>query len=409
MMRAGARVPGPARSRGRPGGRRRAALEGADEVGGGCRTGLGPGRHVASGRQRDGRGRRRDEHGLAVPARAGKRPLHGKFDHHGGEAGQPHERPDPRDAADPPVDCFYVYPTVSAQKSINADLTVDPAETAVARAQASRFSQDCRVYAPMYPQLTTYAIEHPTKVTAADLEKAYGAVQSAWQDYLAHYNKGRGVVLIGHSQGSAMLIELVKSQIDPNASVRKRLVSVIIPGGNVIVPIGKSVGGSFQNVPACQSDSQTGCVVAYSSFEQTPPTNTLFGKPGSGVSELTGTTTTAGVQVLCVDPAALGGGVGTLEPYFPTAEVIGDLWTGASQAPKYPTPWASYPDHYSAQCEYQNGISWLQVDNVAKAGDDRPEVKETLGPTWGLHLVDVNIALGNLVDLVHSEAVAYRG
>jgi hypothetical protein len=31
-------------------------------------------------------------------------------------------------------------------------------------------------------------------------------------------------------------------------------------------------------------------------------------------------------------------------------------------------------------------------------------VRQTLGPTWDLHLVDVNIALGDLVDLVGSEA-----
>ncbi|HEY7948814.1 MAG TPA: DUF3089 domain-containing protein [Acidimicrobiales bacterium] len=48
-------------------------------------------------------------------------------------------------AKDPPIDCFYVYPTVSAQPAVNADLTVDPEETAVAVAQASRFSTACRI------------------------------------------------------------------------------------------------------------------------------------------------------------------------------------------------------------------------------------------------------------------------
>ena len=47
----------------------------------------------------------------------------------------------------PKVDCFYVYPTVSEQVGINADKTVDPAQTAIAEAQASRFSGNCRVYA----------------------------------------------------------------------------------------------------------------------------------------------------------------------------------------------------------------------------------------------------------------------
>ena len=57
-------------------------------------------------------------------------------------------------AANPSVDCFYVYPTVSEQSGVVANLHVDPSETAVARIQASRFSQVCKVYAPVYPQLT---------------------------------------------------------------------------------------------------------------------------------------------------------------------------------------------------------------------------------------------------------------
>jgi hypothetical protein len=66
------------------------------------------------------------------------------------------------DPASPPIDCFYVYPTVSAQPGILANLHVDPTEIAVARAQASRFSQVCKVYAPVYPQLTLHAITTTT-------------------------------------------------------------------------------------------------------------------------------------------------------------------------------------------------------------------------------------------------------
>jgi hypothetical protein len=312
------------------------------------------------------------------------------------------------DAAHPPVDCFYVYPTVSEQSTINANLDVDPAETAMARIQASRFSQDCRVYAPVYPQLTDYAVDHPRLVTKAALDEAYGGVLAAWHDYLAHYNMGRGVVLIGHSQGAAMVIRLIRSQVDPDPSVRRRLVSAIILGGNVTVPVGKTVGGSFRHVPACGSATQTGCVVAYSSFDQTPPTDTLFGKPGAGVSELTGTTATAGLEVLCVDPAAPSGGSGTLEPYLPSATVAAPVDTPALGAPAVATPWAAYPDLYSARCEHHDGISWLQVTDVAKAGDTRPVATELYGPTWGLHPLDVNLALGNLVALVRTEALAYE-
>ena len=91
-----------------------------------------------------------------------------------------------------------------------------------------------------------------------------------------------------------MLIRLIRSQIDANPALRKRLVSAIVLGGNVQVPAGKSVGGSFQHVPACTAASQTGCVIAYSSFPSQPPAFTLFGRPGTGVSLLSGQTATSG-------------------------------------------------------------------------------------------------------------------
>ncbi len=35
-------------------------------------------------------------------------------------------------------------------------------------------------------------------------------------------------------------------------------------------------------------------------------------------------------------------------------------------------------------------------------------VEELIGPEWGLHLVDVNIALGNLVNTVAIQTQAYQ-
>jgi hypothetical protein len=290
-----------------------------------------------------------------------------------------------------------------------ANLHVDPAETAVARVQASRFSQVCKVYAPMYPQLTLHALLDEGAITAADLITAYGGVQAAWKDYLAHYNHGRGVILIGHSQGASMLIQLLTREVDNDAAVRAHLVSAVILGGNVTVPVGKTVGGSFQHIPACTTSTETGCVIAYSSFDQMPPSDSLFGRPGAGVSLLSGSTSSAGLQVLCVNPADPSGGTAPLDPYFPTqseASGLGDL--SGLKPPKLATPWVTEPDLYSGQCRSQGGATWLQVSAPVNAGDPRQVVGQTLGPTWGLHLVDVNIALGNLVELTRRQAAAYQ-
>jgi pimeloyl-ACP methyl ester carboxylesterase len=313
------------------------------------------------------------------------------------------------DAAHPGIDCFYVYPTVSEQTAVLANLAIDPAETAVAVAQASRFSEACRVYAPIYPQLTLHGITDPGQVTEADLLTAYGGVAAAWKDYLAHDNHGRGVVLIGHSQGAAILIALLERQVDDDSAVRRHLVSAIILGGNVTVPVGKKVGGSFRHIPACTSVTETRCVVAYSSFDTQPPADSLFGRPGAGVSSLIpgARRSTAGMQVLCVNPASPSGGTAALSPYFPSARVASGLGAEAGGAPSVASAWVTEPDLYTGRCLYRHGASWLQVSAPLRPGDHRTVVTEALGPTWGLHLVDVNIALGNLVSLVAHEGRAY--
>ncbi len=309
-------------------------------------------------------------------------------------------------APDPPIDCFYVYPTVSRQKGTNSSLAIDPEERAVAVAQAARFSQVCRVYAPMYPQLTLAAISKPGAITFAPALVAYNGVSSAWHDYMANYNHGRGVVLIGHSQGAFLLTALIKFEVDGNADARRLLVSAILLGGNVTVPVGKSVGGDFANIPACASATQTGCVVAYSSFDTTPPADAVFGRTGSVLNPFAGIST-APQQVLCVNPAAPAGGSGVLRPYFPTTG-LSLLVSGAATTPLAATPFISFPAEYSAHCQSTGGATWLQIDRTGGTSDRRPGVVRPLNPAWGLHVVDVNIALGNLVDLVRSESAAFR-
>jgi hypothetical protein len=316
-------------------------------------------------------------------------------------------REDTAPAADPKVDCFYVYPTVSDQKTAIANLSVDPEEQAIALTQASRFSHVCRVYAPMYRQATLAAIQGAATASAdkkLSIDVGYQDVLAAWNDYLAHDNQGRGVVFLGHSQGSGVLIRLLASQVDPNPKERKLLVSAVILGGNVTVKQGSDIGGDFQNIPACRSFTQTGCVVAYSSFLQPPPANTLFGRPGAGLRA--GQKAGTDLQVLCVNPAAPAGTDTTpVNSYFTTTKFPGLIGTVSGAVPKASTPWVSYPDRYTVKCASAGGADWLQV--TLAAGDSRPAVAQTLGPTWGLHLYDFNVTLGNLVDLVGQQTAAY--
>jgi Protein of unknown function (DUF3089) len=322
-----------------------------------------------------------------------------------GRAGATHiQRASP--AGNPTIDCFYVYPTVSGQPRLNASLAIGIRERAIAIAQASRFSQVCRVYAPVYRQVTLGALEHPRGVTRASALVAYESLRLAFHDYLAHYNHGRGIVFIGHSQGAILLTRLLKREVDAEPAVRRLLVSALVLGGNVTVAKGKGVGGDFAHIPACHSSHQTGCVVAYSSFTSKPSKQSQFGRTGSdaGIRLLAPHEPSPRLRIMCVNPAAPGGGTGSLDPYVPSLAL--EFLPGGRTAPVPSTPWVSFPDEYTARCESSGQATWLQVTRARSSGR-WPDLTRMADPALGLHIVDVNIALGNLVRLVHEESLAY--
>jgi hypothetical protein len=300
-------------------------------------------------------------------------------------------------ATHPPIDCFYVYPTVSTAKGLNAPLRSAPEIVAVARAQAAQFAAHCRLFVPVYRQITETALLSGKYTDPKATATAFGDVQSAWDDYLRHDNHGRGVVLIGHSQGAMMLKRLIQTDVEPQLAERVVLVSAILLGGNVGVPDGKTEGGDFTSVPACTQAAQTGCVVAYSSFATTPPANSLFGR--SGVT---------GQHILCVDPTALLHENGRLHPLLPSSRLIGSALPGdvvpGSQA--VTTGFAGYPGTLTARCSTAAGASVLHVSGGV-AGHPVAQLQQ-LGPAWGLHVADINLALGDLVQLVGREAKAWH-
>jgi hypothetical protein len=308
----------------------------------------------------------------------------------------------------PKIDCFYVYPTVSDQKTPQANLDIDPEERSIALFQASYYSRYCRVFAPIYRQLTLSgigAVSSTPSTTQAGTTRAatnpnagYDDVLAAWKTYLAKDNHGRGVVFIGHSQGSFVLEQLLSRQVDNKPSVRKLLVSAIILGGNVTVKKGQAVGGTFAHIPACRSTAQLGCVVAYSTFDAPVPTDSLFGR-----------TTKAGLEVLCTNPAALGGGSAPLDAVYPTAPFAPGTTIGAATAllgirpAPVSTTWVEYGDAYRGKCTSTGGADVLQIQALNGA----PTIHAVPTAEWGLHLVDAQITLGNLVKMVGIEAARY--
>jgi hypothetical protein len=278
---------------------------------------------------------------------------------------------------------------VSSEPGPNSDLAIEQSEVLAAKDQASRFSAVCRVWAPMYRQVTTTAL---FKGGLTALNVAYSSLLSDWEYYLQHENNGRPIIFLGHSQGAAMLIRLLAEEVDPNPAVRDRMVVAILAGGNLQVPTGKAVGATFKNIPLCTSQDKAGCAIAYSTFGSAPPPTALFGRPGTGVSLMSLQLTSTGEQVACVNPASLAGGTGNLDPYF---------------LPPGTNTWVTYPGLYTASCRDAGGATWLQVTALKTPGDSRPVITASFGPDWGYHGDDVNLALGNLVADVATLENAY--
>ena len=306
-----------------------------------------------------------------------------------------------------PIDCFYVYPTVSSDPGGNSDMTPDLPEKAVADQQFARFGSVCKLYAPNYRQVTIAALRRVMMGQASngDGELAYADVRDAWKDYLARDNHGRGVVLIGHSQGSRILLRLLKEEIDGKPA-QKQLVSALILGMNTPVDPAKDAYGSL---PLCRKAGQTGCVISYVSFRADSP-------PPSG-SKFFGKVAEPGMKAACVNPAALAGGSAPVRSYFSDRTIMGSKMRPATvwaQGVDVETPFVTLPGLVSAECVSKDGFDYLAVTVHPDPADPRtdkiPGDLLVLGQVlkdWGLHLVDVNLTMGDLVSVVGEQSKAY--
>ncbi|MBV0881577.1 DUF3089 domain-containing protein [Noviherbaspirillum sp. L7-7A] len=323
--------------------------------------------------------------------------------------GEPAGRETFRAAIAPAIDCFYVYPTISNDPMPNSDMIPGPEEKRTVEHQLARFGSECRLFAPVYRQVTIRGLtSHLTgQPMAIDTQMPYLDVLAAWNQYLRLYNNGRGVVLIGHSQGARVLSDLLRQEIEGKPA-SAQLVSALLIGTNIGVPKGRDVGGTFRQTPLCRAPGQTGCVVSYVSFRDSspPPANSLFGRLADGN------------QVACTNPASLAGGPGVLRSYLPTkTNLIGrphDHTGFAMLARKSDAPFASPQAIARAECVQANNASYLSVTTspayTAVGIDIASDLYsgDRIRPEWGTHLVDIELAQGSLIGVVRSQAEAWR-
>ena len=302
-------------------------------------------------------------------------------------------------AKNPPLDCFYVYPTVSRDRGMNSDLVVDASERGAAQVQFARFAGVCRTFAPVYRQMTLGAVA--AAAAGADMTRpgfiAYADVANAWRTYLARYNKGRPFVLIGHSQGSLMLQEIIKNEIE-GKPVARQMRLAILPGYNLYVPQGRRVGGTLKSTPVCASPNETGCVMSWVSFRENnvPPTGAIFGIAPQ-----------PGMTVACTNPARPGSNRWErFDSYWNARWSLpvpgGPIQWSTEGAPS--TPFVRTEGIVSGRCVNDGQRGYLSVRVHADPKDRRTDrVYGEVGllgmfvPGWGMHLADVAEAQGDLI------------
>ena len=298
-------------------------------------------------------------------------------------------------ALNPEVDCFYIYPTTSGDMTPNSDLIPDETqEINTVWAQASRYTEVCDVYAPIYRQNTIPsllgAIEVPAGVNTYEI--AYADVVDAFKHYITTANNGRGFILIGHSQGTSMLRRLLVEEIDQNLELRERLISAHLIGGSIAAE-----GKDFETIPACKEKTEIGCVLAYVTFDENkpPPNDSYFGRARQD-----------GTPALCTNPASFNEeGKAILNPFFPSE---GQKLLSPESAAEVTTPWITYPDFILGECLDNGTFSYFSVEFLSDPSDPRTDsVGGELTPQWGLHVVDMSVALGDLVDTAHTQSETY--
>jgi hypothetical protein len=290
-------------------------------------------------------------------------------------------------AANPPIDCFYVYPTVSLDPTPISDMTAGPEEGRSAASQVGRFASSCRVFAPVYRQITLAGLRSAMSGAGpVDRSEPYGDVQAAWREYLRRDNKGRGVVLIGHSQGAILLSRLLAEEIEPDPAQHRLLVSAILSGHpGLAVPNGKDVGGDLKKTPLCRAPGQTGCAVVFASYAATDLTPRRFFGRVSG----------EGRSAACVNPAAPGGGAAPLRSFLRPP-------VGPTSGP----PYLELVGQLQAECVSDAAGSVLRV--TVLPGPNAAVLHTALAsamivPGWGLHIMDMSLAGGSLLDMVDAQ------
>ena len=260
---------------------------------------------------------------------------------------------------DKKADVFFIHPTSffgeTDTSSWNAWLSdeVVNQETGYKSIifQATVFNGSCRVFAPRYRQANMevfYKMGTPRATEAFDL--AYSDVKTAFQYYLKNENKGRPIIIAGHSQGALHAIRLLKEFFD-GTPLQKQLVCAYIPGYRI-------KNEDFKSIPAGTKPDQTGCFLGWRSYIKGEMPKKLETEKGNSV---------------CVNPLTW-----TTSTEWASPALHKGIMLGFERI---------IPNTLSAGIEPASKILWVEVP---------PQLQEMLENKKDLHIYDFNLFWMNI-------------
>ncbi|MFT5512939.1 MAG: hypothetical protein ACI8SE_001338 [Bacteroidia bacterium] len=165
------------------------------------------------------------------------------------------------------TDVFYVYPTLhsdSEDTSWNVGINDESHRKEVidvaVKNQASAWANAGKLYVPYYRQAHIRSYSQLNGKGKDALMLAYSDVKAAFEYYLTHYNKGRAIILAGHSQGSTHLSLLLKDYFDGKA-LQEKLVIAYLPGIGLFET-------EFKTIPLLTHPDSTGGFVTWNTFKK---------------------------------------------------------------------------------------------------------------------------------------------
>jgi len=296
------------------------------------------------------------------------------------EGAQPPSSP----AAAPPFALFFIHPTSYLEKDHwNAPLddgeSQDRARLFI-KGMASPFNRAGEIWIPRYRQAAFGAFLTSDPQANQALDAAYRDVEQAFDEFLAHADPARPIVLAGHSQGALHLLRLLRSRI-AGTPLQNRIAAVYAIGW----PISLEHDLPALGMPACKAAEEAGCVTSWVSFAEPAEPGQMLriysDFPGfDGKSR-------AGSPILCSNP--LTGGMGGSAP---ASSNLGTLVPNSDLSSGELVPGA-----VPATC---------REDGILMIGDP-PELGHAVLPGNNYHVYDIPLFWKNLQEDVARRVTAW--